>query len=218
MIAFSFFVLYMLVVTQFIPSFILSISDAFPLTFLPLSSVNFHLLARIQKQWTWVQTSRKWFLPKCMIADAGAMPRQNPAHVGLSLPIGREWSDMLVAAFTLPLMPQDTSLEGSSHSWEKAKFESGVREQHFFFFFLVHSGNSTSKQQWQFPPCYCFLFLFKLPARCQSRQGVRGEDKNHLESLYRCWSTEVYLEINTIYRPVLEWCIYIWCHKHTHTF
>lgn len=129
MIAFSFFVLYMLVVTQFILSFILSISDAFPLTFLPLSSVNFHLLAGIQKQWTWVKTSRKWFLPKCMIADAGAMPRQNPAHVALSLPVEREWLDMLVAVFTLSLMTQDTSLEGSSHSLEKARFRSGVREQ-----------------------------------------------------------------------------------------
>lgn len=105
MIAFSFFILHMLVASQFILSFILSVLDVFPLIFLPLPSVNFHLLAGIQKQWTRVKTSSKRFLPKCMIADAGAMPRQNPAHVALSLPVGREWLDMLVAACTLPLMP-----------------------------------------------------------------------------------------------------------------
>lgn len=177
MIAFSFFVLYMLVVTQFIASFILSISIAFPLIFLPLSSVNFHLLDGIQKQWAWVKTSRKWFFPKCLTADAGAMPRQNPAHVALSLPTGREWLNMLVAAFTLPLCPRTPPWRDPATP--KKRQGSGVRPGSSSLSFLVHSSNSMAKEQWQsFLPCCGFLFLLTLPARCQSRQDVWGEDKN----------------------------------------
>lgn len=159
------------------------LSDVLTLIFLPLSGVNFHLLAGIQKQWTWVKTSRKRFLPKCMIADAGAMPRQNPAHVTLSLPVGREWLDELGAAFTLPLMPQDTSLEGSSHSWEKARFRSGAREQQLVLFTVVIS--LQNKVMTKFPPCCGFLLQLKLPGRYQPGQGVWGGNKHHLESVCR---------------------------------
>lgn len=50
MITFSFLLLNMLVVAQFILSFILSLFDVFPLIFLPPPSGNFHSLAGIQQK------------------------------------------------------------------------------------------------------------------------------------------------------------------------
>lgn len=137
-----------------------------------------------------------------MIADAGAVPRQNPAHADLSLPVRRERLVMSAAAFRPPRRLPGGILQLLRKSKVQERGQRAVACP-FLFPVVIPQQNSHDKG---LPPCCGCLFQLKLPVRRQPRQGVWGGVKDYIAILFGCWCTEMCLETNMIYWPALIWC------------
>lgn len=115
-----------------------------------------------------------------MIADAGAVPRQNPARADPSLPVRMERLVMLAAVFGPPIhLPG-----GILQLLRKGKVqERGQRAAACPFLFPVVIPGETSNDK-SLPPCCGCLLQFKLPESGVRQDRVCGEGLKHIAILF----------------------------------
>lgn len=144
MIAFSFFILYMLVVTQFFsvlyPFYFWCLSTYFPPTLwceFPLAGWNSETI-NLNK------TSRKRFLPKCMIADAQTKPCPScsvpPCWKGVIIQVGGSFHSAPDASGHLPGGIQPLLSQGKAQEWGQ-----GAAACLFLFTVVIPRQNSDDK-------------------------------------------------------------------------